>query len=445
MKDGKTAEVRMMDYDEVLEYLYQNLPMFQRQGEPAYKPGLENTVKLLKALGDPQKKFRSVHIAGTNGKGSVAHMLCSSLMESGYKTGLYTSPHMFDYRERIRIQGKKIKKRYVTEFVNKILPLCDELKPSFFEVTVALAFHYFARKKVEVAVVETGMGGRLDSTNVLIPDISVITNIGYDHTKYLGKTLSAIASEKAGIIKKKIPVIIGESQPETKEVFLQKAKELNSPLWFADLYYSVSKRHSKDNKNFFMVKKESQEYEGKLETDLGGMYQLKNIATVYMARQILNQLGYKIKKKHIKKGIGKVKKNTDLLGRWEVVRNRPKVIMDTGHNPEGIREIVNQLKHYRYNKLYIIFGTVNDKEVDKVLEELPREGFYLFTKADMPRSMEINTLFKAAQSHSLRGITCANVKIAYMYAINMAKKSDLILVTGSSFIVSEALKDIEFK
>ncbi len=441
MKRGK-KDKKNIQYKKAIDYLLSNLPMYQREGGMAFKPGLENSIKLLKVLNDPHKKFKAIHIAGTNGKGSVSHMLSSVLMKHGFKTGLYTSPHLFDFRERIRVNGKKIKKKFIIEFVKKIKPVCEEIKPSFFELTMTMSFAYFASKKVKYAVVETGMGGRLDSTNILLPILSVITNIAKEHTRYLGDTLAQIATEKAGIIKNEVPVVVGESHVETRPVFEQTAKEKNATLYFADQYFFVKFNKKHTNKNYYTVKKEGVNYITELITDLGGSYQVKNLTTLFTVMDVLNNNGIKLKKSKICKGLLQVKKDTGLLGRWDIMERKPMVILDTAHNANGLQELANQLDQTKYKKLFIVFGLVNDKDVEEIYEHLPKKAFYFFTKANMPRSMEINSLYRAAILHSLKGVTCANVKLAYKHAKEMAKKDDLVLITGSNVLVGEVLEKV---
>lgn len=441
MKSGKNKSGDMA-YKEAIDFLYNSLPMYQRDGGIAMKPGLENTLKLLKVLGNPHKNLKTIHVAGTNGKGSVSHMLCAAFMQSGYKMGLYTSPHLLDYRERIRVDGKKIKKKSVVKFVNQILPMCKELKPSFFEITVAMAFYYFDKKKVDIAIIETGLGGRLDSTNVIIPELSVITNIGMDHMQTLGDTMEKIAFEKAGIIKNKVPVVIGESHEQTKPVFENMAKDKGAKLFFADTCYAVKGESHEALCQRFTLFKNGKVVEKELETDLKGCYQSKNLVTYFMVVDVLRNTGFKIKTKNAFKALKKVKPNTGLMGRWDIVKHEPLVILDTAHNVEGFRELARQLEKTRHRKLYVIFGSVNDKDIDGIFRTLPSEAFYLFTKISLPRSMEVKELFAKANQYSYKGITCANINIAYAYAMNMARKEDMVLITGSNFIVADAMKDL---
>jgi dihydrofolate synthase / folylpolyglutamate synthase len=434
-----------MKYKETIDFLYNNLPMYQRDGGKAFKPGLDNTLKLLELLGNPHQKFKTVHIAGTNGKGSVSHMLCAAFMASGHKTGLYTSPHLLDFRERVRVNGKMVKKDYVTWFVKKMMPLCEEIKPSFFEITVSLAFAYFAEKKVDYAVIETGLGGRLDSTNVILPLLSVITNIGKDHVRTLGDTLPLIAREKAGIIKKGVPVVIGESHPDTQPVFEEVALGMKAEISFADRHYDISNEKAGISHLTFDVTKEGKAVAKRICTDLNGSYQKRNLATFLMAVEKLRELGVPLKWKRTFKSLRKVKTMTGLMGRWDVVHEKPLVVLDTAHNADGFTALADQLKCVKHRKLFIIFGSVNDKDLDSIFHVLPLKAFYFFTKASMPRAMEINELFSKASFYSFKGITCANVQIAYKYAMTMAGKDDMVLITGSNFIIAEVLQTIDFK
>jgi dihydrofolate synthase/folylpolyglutamate synthase len=405
-----------MNYQETLDYLFSQLPMYQRVGKAAYKVDLSNTYELCKLLNNPENKFKSVHVAGTNGKGSTSHMLASILQEAGYKVGLYTSPHLKDFRERVKINGEMISEKEVISFVEKYKPDFEKINLSFFEWTVGLAFSYFANQKVDIAIIETGLGGRLDSTNVVTPEVSVITNIGIDHTQFLGDTIEKIAIEKAGIIKPSVPVIIGETQPETKIVFQNKAEELNSPIFFADTAIKDS-----------------------LETDLKGIYQLKNVKTSNTVINCLIKKGWSISQEHITLGLKHVVKNTGLLGRWQVLSQSPLTICDTGHNEEGIKELVTQIKNTPYNKLHIVFGAVNDKSVDKVLGLLPSDAQYYFCAANIPRAMTVEKLISIADQKGIKGIQCSSVKIALTVAQSNASKDDLIFIGGSTFVVAEVV------
>lgn len=405
-----------MNYQETLDYLFTQLPMYQRVGKAAYKVDLTNTYELCKLLNNPENKFKSVHVAGTNGKGSTSHMLASILQEAGYKVGLYTSPHLKDFRERVKINGEMISEKEVISFVEKYKTDFEIINLSFFEWTVGLAFDYFGNQKVDIAIVETGLGGRLDSTNVVTPEVSVITNIGIDHTQFLGDTLEKIAAEKAGIIKPSVPVIIGETQVETKTVFQNKANELKSPIKFAD-----------------------KEVKNGLETDLKGVYQHKNVKTSIATLNCLISKGWIISQEHIKRGLQHVVKNTGLLGRWQVLSESPLTICDTGHNEEGMKELVEQIKSTPYNKLHIVFGAVNDKSIDKVLELLPKTAQYYFCAANIPRALAVEELMIVAEKKGLNGIKCSSVKNALSIAQSNAKGNDLIFIGGSTFVVAEVV------
>lgn len=406
-----------MTYQQTLDYLFSQLPMFQRIGASAYKVDLSNTTELCNLLGNPQHHFKSVHIAGTNGKGSTSHMLASILQEAGYTVGLYTSPHLIDFRERIKINGEMISEQEVVDFVTKYKKDFEKINLSFFEWTVGLAFDYFSNQKVDIAVVETGLGGRLDSTNVIIPEISIITNIGKDHMQFLGDTLEKIAVEKAGIIKKNVPIIIGETQPEIKHVFVSKAKELGSAIYFADQIIQQG-----------------------LESDLKGSYQKKNIKTVLASVHELKKLEFAISDEQIKSGLLHVVRNTGLMGRWQTLGLDPKIICDTGHNEAGIREVVSQLESLTYNKLHFVLGAVNDKEIDSVLELLPKNAVYYFCQAKIPRALDVNELKNKAKSYRLNGNAYSSVKNAYEEAKKTANKHDLIFIGGSTFVVAEVLQ-----
>jgi len=432
----------MQNYEEVINYLYDHLPYYQRSGHMAYKADLDNTIALDIMFGHPHENFKSVHVAGTNGKGSVSHMLASILMESGYKTGLYTSPHLKDFRERIRINGEKIEKEFVVEFVSRFLGLNGTvgLEPSFFELTVMMAFDYFANKEVDIAIIEVGLGGRLDSTNILKPELSVITNISLDHTFLLGDTLGKIALEKAGIIKRKVPVIIGESHPQTGMIFNGIAKERSAPLVFADQDFQVERGAlSKDNRQIITVRKGGRVVYKDLSVDLLGIYQSKNICTLISAVEHLRVLGWIIPESALRNGLEKVCENTGLMGRWQIIGSAPQIICDTGHNEGGMREVVSQIRLTPHQKLHFIIGMVNDKDIASVLNLLPREAVYYFTKAAIPRALDENQLMKMAAFFNLHGESFPSVAEAMTAAKQNAEKDDLIFVGGSTFIVAEAI------
>ena len=406
-----------------MNYLFSQLPMYQRIGSAAYKADLGNTLAVCDLLGSPQHNFKSIHVAGTNGKGSVSHFLASILQEAGYKTGLYTSPHLNDFRERIRLNGKMIPEEYVVDFVNKNKAGFDRIKPSFFEMTVGMAFDFFSKKQVDIAVLETGMGGRLDSTNVVNPELAVITNIGYDHMQFLGDTLEKIAKEKAGIIKKNVPVVIGETQEEVREVFVKKARELGAPISFADIT-------SKPLRGDLSMD---------LEIPLLGQYQLKNARTAIQSILILNEKNFDIDKHQIAKGINNVIQNTGIRGRWEVLCENPLTICDIGHNKDGIIQVVEQLNQTSHNKLHFVFGMVDDKNILDILALLPKDAVYYFCKADIPRGLDEQRLAAAGAGAGLQGKAFNSVNEAFEAAQANAEMRDLVFVGGSTFVVAEVI------
>ena len=405
-----------MNYPETLDYLFGQLPMYQRIGNAAYKANLDNTYRLSEILNHPEKQFKSVHIAGTNGKGSTSHMLASVLQEAGYKVGLYTSPHLKDFRERIKINGAMISEREVIDFVNAFKNEFEKIQLSFFEWTVGLAFHSFANQKVDIAIVETGLGGRLDSTNIVTPEVAVITNISMDHTQFLGDTLTKIAAEKAGIIKSTIPVVIGETQPKIKHVFIEKAKQMNAPIQFADEHHT-------------------QEYE----SDLKGVYQQQNKKTVVATIHVLQTLGWNIAENHIIKGLQNVVSNTGLMGRWQVLNKQPFTVCDTGHNEAGIRLILAQINQQSFEKLHVVLGVVNDKDITNILALLPNNASYYFCQANIPRALEVSVLAEKATAVGLSGTTFPSVDAAYKAAQKNATAQDMIFIGGSTFVVAEVV------
>lgn len=423
-----------MTYQESIEYLYNRLPVFHQIGAAAYKPGLENSLRLMDQLGNPQYEFRIIHVAGTNGKGSVSHFLSAILQSAGYKTGLYTSPHLVDFGERIRVDGEKIQPEYVADFVENNEKMLDEIQPSFFEATMAMAFRYFADCKVDVAVIEVGLGGRLDSTNIVYPTLSVITNISFDHTEFLGNTLAQIAAEKAGIIKPGTPVVVGEVLPETRPVFVEKANEQNSPLIFAQENLSVKFIEFVEDKMIV----DTPEYEN-LKVGLCGEYQLKNIATVITAVEELQKLGYAIYKEDIRNGLENVIPLTNLQGRWQIMQQKPVVVMDTGHNKGGFEYIVQQLKNQKYEKLRIVIGMVKDKDISGVLSLLPCDAIYYFTNAKTERALPAQELKEQAGKKGLNGNAYPNVEQAVKSALEEAAETDFVYIGGSNFVVGEAL------
>ncbi|MBS7575687.1 bifunctional folylpolyglutamate synthase/dihydrofolate synthase [Bacteroides sp. NSJ-90] len=408
-----------MNYQNTLTYLYNSAPMFQQVGGSAYKEGLENTRILDEHFGNPHYSFRTIHVAGTNGKGSCSHTIAAILQEAGYRVGLYTSPHLVDFRERIRINGRPIPEEYVVHFVEKERSFFEPLHPSFFELTTAMAFCYFADEKVDVAVIEVGLGGRLDCTNIIHPDLCIITNISFDHTQFLGDTLAKIAGEKAGIIKKDIPVVIGETTPETKAVFLQRAEEVSAPIIFAE----------NTTKN---------DYPG-MRTELQGLYQIKNTRTILTALPLLEKAGYHIDEQSVRNGFAHVCELTGLMGRWQKLQDTPTLICDTGHNVGGITYIAEQLKQQNYRHLHIIIGMVNDKDVSGVLALLPKDATYYFTKASVKRALPEEELCKLAAKAGLQGSCYPNVPAAVTAAQEKSHPEDFIFVGGSSFIVADLL------
>jgi len=417
--------------------MFKQLPMYQRQGKAAYKADLENSILFNDYLGRPNKKFKSIHVGGTNGKGSVSHMLASVLQTAGYKVGLYTSPHLKDFRERIKINGKKISQNKVVEFIEKNKEFITKIKPSFFEMTVFMAFDYFAEQKIDIAVIEVGMGGRLDSTNIINPLISVITNIGFDHTQFLGNTLQKIAIEKAGIIKKNTPVVIGKKQNETIEIFNKKANELKSDIYFSEDMYNIdySLFTTDDLQNIFITDLQTRQQKNYL-IDLLGDYQKQNLITALSTIRVLN---LKINNNHINNGLKNVVKNTGLLGRWQIIGNNPEIVCDTAHNFDGINFIVNQLKNTPYKKLHLVLGFVNDKNFSDLLNLFPNNAFFYFAKANIPRGLDVDIIAKYAKSKNLNYKTFSSVNEAFSEAKQKSEANDLIFVGGSTFVVAEIL------
>jgi len=402
-----------MTYQETLEWMFAQLPMYQNEGKTAFKKDLANTIAFAKVLDHPERAFKSIHVGGTNGKGSTSHMLASILQEAGYTVGLYTSPHLKNFTERIRINGQEIPKEKVTEFIATHKNFLETQQLSFFEMTVGLAFYYFAEQNVDIAIIEVGLGGRLDSTNIITPEVSVITNIGLDHVQILGDTLPKIASEKAGIIKPTIPVVIGEKQPEVEHVFLEKAKTLNSKIHFAsDTNYQYA-------------------------TDLLGSYQKANVKTAVTVIHHLSSL--EVSEAAIQNGLLKVVANTNLQGRWQVVQTTPKVVCDTAHNTEGLTTVMQQLQNEDYQQLHIVLGVVSDKNLDPVLPLFPKKATYYFCKPDIPRGLSTAILSQKAKEHALEGLVYISVQNAYESALASAKLEDVIFVGGSTFVVAEVL------
>ncbi len=426
-----------MTYAETLDYLYRTLPMFSRIGAAAFKKDLTNTLQLCEALNNPHKKFKSIHIAGTNGKGSVSHMLAAILQTAGYKTGLYTSPHLKDFRERIKVNGIMCDEDFVIAFAEKVKPLIESIHPSFFEITVAMAFTYFAQQNIDVAVVEVGLGGRLDSTNIVTPQLAVITNIGWDHMNMLGDTLEKIAYEKAGIIKQNIPVIIGEILPETRSVFEKVATEKNTSLCLATKERYVADWHLRNQHLNITVANNQKDERVIYELDLAGIYKIKNILTVLETVYQLQKKCWHISHQQIKNGLAQTKKLTGLHGRWELIHQKPMIVVDVAHNIDGMKQIVEQIELTTYNNLHIIIGMVKDKEVEKVLAVLPRYAEYYFTKAQIPRALSEHELAMKAAHIGLAGKNFGDVNTAIAEALQHAHEDDLIVVCGSVFLVGE--------
>ncbi|PZR28601.1 MAG: dihydrofolate synthase [Citrobacter freundii] len=426
-----------MTYAQTLDYLFTRLPMYSRIGAAAYKEDLTNTIALCGFLNNPHQKFKSIHIAGTNGKGSVSHMLAAVLQAAGYKTGLHTSPHLKDFRERIRINGQMVPEEFVIGFTEKIRPAIDTIDPSFFEISVAMAFEYFAQEEVDIAIIETGLGGRLDSTNVVTPELSVITNIGWDHMNLLGNTLEKIAAEKAGIIKPGIPVVIGEVIPETEEVFISTAKKNDAPLSVASQKFSAMDWKWKDH--FLQVEVAEQHRTDRqvYQLDLPGLYQTKNLLTVLDACAVLKTKGWHITDEVIHAALRQVKKTTGLHGRWETIHQHPAVVLDVAHNEAGIKQLNAQLELLDYHALHIVIGMVKDKAIDQVLALLPASAHYYFTQASIPRALDAATLQTQALAAGLKGKTYPDVNNALKEALAIAKPNDLVLVCGSVFLVAE--------
>lgn len=403
-----------MTYKDTLDWMFSQLPMYQRLGNSAFRKDLSNTLKISEHLNFPEKNFKSVHVAGTNGKGSTSHMLASILQEAGYKVGLYTSPHLKDFRERIKINGQSVSKQFVTGFIKRNKLFLESNSLSFFEMTVGMAFDYFSKQKVDIAIVEVGLGGRLDSTNIIIPEVSVITNIGFDHMQFLGNTLEDIAFEKGGIIKPNVPVVIGETQMETRPVFKTLASKNNAEITFADI-----------------------EIKEVYESDLKGIYQDKNIKTVLQSIKKIQEKGFKISQAHIEKGLLNVVDNTGLMGRWQILQQNPKVICDTAHNKEGLIYVMKQLSNETYKTLHIVFGVVNDKDVVSVLPLLPKKATYYFCKPDIPRGLDAKELKRIFINSGFSGEAYSSVKEAYKAAKNNANGNDCIYIGGSTFVVAE--------
>ncbi len=430
-----------MNYKETIQWLFDQLPMYQRVGQAAYKADLSNTKVLLAQLGQPQENFKAIHVAGTNGKGSVAHIIASVLQQAGYKTGLYTSPHLRDFRERIRVNGEMIPREKVTEFVGNYHNDFEKIKPSFFEMTVGMAYQYFAEEKVDFAVLETGMGGRLDSTNISNPVLSIITHIDYDHTQFLGDTLEKIAAEKAGIIKKGIPVVIGRRQKETTPVFEKAAKDKNTCLIFAEDHFELRKVETGHPlEKHYDIWTGNKLYLENVNSPLLGNYQMENITTALQSIVELEQSGaISIERETLRKGLENTVANTHLLGRWQIINKNPLTIADTGHNRDGLLAIREQLQETDYDRLHFVLGMVADKDHDEVLSLLPQNATYYFCKADIPRGLDAEILKEKAFKAGLNGSSYPSVMHAYNSAVNNAGPHDLVFVGGSTFVVAEVI------
>ena len=426
-----------MTYQHTIEYLFSRLPMFSRIGAAAFKKDLTNTITLCEYLGNPHQKFKSIHVAGTNGKGSVSHMLAAILQTAGYKTGLYTSPHLKDFRERIKVNGEMISEDVVVDFTEKIKPLIEKIEPSFFEITVAMAFDHFAQQEIDIAVIEVGLGGRFDSTNIITPELSVITNIGWDHMNILGDSLEKIAFEKAGIIKKNIPVVIGETLPETKPVFEKISRQKNTSIFYASQKRNVIGWEWQKHELIVEVAETKKTDHKKYHLDLPGIYQGKNLLTVLEACAVLKDQQYNIDEKDISNGLQKTKRLTGLHGRWEIIHEHPTIVLDVGHNEDGIKQILQHIELTTHHELHIVIGLVKDKEVEKVLSLLPHPAHYYFTQAHIPRALAADILQAKAKSQGLEGEAYRDVNTAIKEAKTKAHRDDLILVCGSVFLVGE--------
>ncbi len=425
-----------MNFDEAIKFIYEKLPMYHKIGSAAYKPGLQNTEKLCVALGNPQNRFHSIHVAGTNGKGSTSHILAAMLQCAGYKTGLFTSPHLKNFTERIKIDGKEATQTFVTAFINQTSHIIEEIKPSFFEITTVMAFQYFAEQNVDWAVIEVGLGGRLDATNIILPKLCIITNISYDHKELLGDTLPEIAAEKAGIIKPDVPIIISENQPEIRQVFIDKASKENSQIYFtSDI--SIEDKGLGEGIRIFNIKVNEEIEFTNVKCGLQGNYQLKNIKGIVKAWQLLNIQGLSINKNHLLKALLEAKELTNLKGRWQILAQNPLTVCDTGHNEAGIREIVAQINSTTYNNLFVVIGMVKEKEHDLILALLPKNAHYIFTQPTIERALPADLLAEKAEKFGLRGEIIINANAALAKASQLALNDDFIFIGGSTFVVAE--------
>ncbi|MDX1941220.1 MAG: folylpolyglutamate synthase/dihydrofolate synthase family protein [Saprospiraceae bacterium] len=425
-------------YKQTIDYLFNHLPMFQRDGATAYRKDLTNIRALCNFLGNPQDRFKTIHVAGTNGKGSTCYMLAAVLQAHGLKTGLYISPHYKDFRERIRINGQYVPRKFVIEFTERIKPVIQEIAPSFFEISVAMGFEYFAQAKVDVAVIEVGMGGRLDSTNIIKPLVSVITNISFDHTQFLGDTLAKIAGEKAGIIKSDVPAIIGETQPETQSVFDAKALEMKTPIVYADQHFKAVIQKQTLTHTTFQMEKDGKLLYNDLIVNVLADYQAKNLQTVLQTLEVLKNQ-FPLEESKIREGLYDLKKRTKFIGRWQIIGKQPIILADSGHNEGGLRLTMQELTKINYQNLHFVLGVVSDKDISKMLELLPKDARYYFAKANIPRGLNAKELQEKAAAFGLRGRAYISVKNAFKAAKRKAKTDDLIYIGGSTFIVAEVI------
>ena len=423
-------------YEETVDFLFSQLPVFQRDGSSAYKPGLDNIIALCEAIGNPQTKFKCIHVGGTNGKGSSSHSLAAVLQSAGYKTGLYTSPHLFDFRERIRINGEPVNSSFIVDCIETWKDLIEKIKPSFFEITVALAFKYFAEEVVDIAVIEVGMGGRLDSTNIIIPEVCLITNIGLDHQKFLGNTLQEIAAEKAGIIKHKVPVVIGEKHNSTFPVFSNAAKNSNSKLIYSSEGVSVINLGIENGLRRVEVTHENGN-SFPLFLSLLGIYQLKNLKGILSTIKVLNNLGYQISNESIVKGLSSVTKLTGLAGRWQILQDKPFIVCDTGHNLDGIKEVVSQIQSYQFKHLWLIWGMVDDKDHQEIIALLPKDCTVVATQPTINRALKSEKLFGLFSDAGFNVIEKKSVSISIDFVLENADKEDFIFIGGSTFVVAD--------
>lgn len=441
-----------MNFSETLDYLYSKLPMFTRQGAKAIKKDLHNTLAFCEYLGNPQKHLKTIHVAGTNGKGSTSHALASIMQSSGYKTGLYTSPHLVDFRERIRVDGQVVPQEWVVDFVKKHSDYIEDLKPSFFEVTVVMAFQYFYESGVDIAVIETGLGGRLDSTNIIHPELSLITNISWDHADVLGDSLISIATEKAGIIKNQVPVVISEYQDEVAPIFIHAADQNQAKLYFASAYLRANFSKNDGDAQWIQMEKLTETpreldeflpelHNATIKLDLQGNYQLKNLPGVLVTCKVLHSIGWeKIQFSTVLQGLQAIQKNTGLQGRWQKLQLRPLVICDTGHNEEGWKNILENISLLTYQKLHFVLGVMKDKDLSKMLPVLPTHATYYFCHVNMPRALDSQILKESASEIGLKGEAYSSCELAVKAALEQAKEEDVVFIGGSTFVVAEVLE-----